>query len=248
MAAAIPSGGAGQTILQQLGVGIPMPFWTLKALTIFPVTGVLGLNHAAMNNQAVALLKAGSLLVSAITIAFLLPYYPWFLRKYIVLFSRLGPWFMFDIFEVLNANFMTHGFRLPLNITLEGLTHSKHTDGRWKLTTAMAASIMATFAASGVAVASYLPANIVPASISQNIALISGGSGVLLGGVALAALFMSKSPATGGFTPLPMTGGGLPPLSHFADKLLSSKDESYAFFAVLALIVLGGVVITASKS
>lgn len=245
MEAAIPSGGT-QSILQRLAEGISMPFWTLKVLTIFPVTGLIGLNHAAMQNQPMAMLKAGSILLSAVIIQSLLPYYPSFLRKAIVVFSSLGPWFMFDIFEVLNPNFLNHGFRLPLNITLEGVTPLKPTNGEWKLTNGMAATIAAAFAASGIAIAGLMPANIVPASVSQNITYFLGGAVVLLAGVAIADNFMAKSPIA---SVMPkMTGGGLPPLSHFADKLLTSKDESYAFFAVLALIVMGGLVTAAFKT
>ena len=246
MEAAIPSGGAGKSILQQLAEGITMPFWALKVLTIFPITGVIGLNHAAMHNQPLAILKAGSILISAILIQSLIPYYPWFLRKAIVIFSALGPWFMFDIFEVLNPKFLNHGFRLPLNITLEGLTPLQPTDGKWKLNNGMAATIAATFAATGATIVGLMPANIIPASISQNITYFLGGAVVLLAGVAIADNVMAKSPLKAAVPK--MTGGGLPPLSHFADKLLISKDESYTFFGVLALVIMGGLITAASKT
>jgi len=238
--------GTSQTLFQQFAVGIPMPFWTLKVLTVLPPTGFIGLNHAAMGNQALAILKTGSVVLSVILVTILLPYYPDIMRKYIIYLSYFGPWFMFDILEVFNTGFQAHGFRLPLNITLEGLTANHATSGDWKLTTAMASAIIATFGVSGAVAASFIPADLVPASISNNIALASGGVGLALGGVALMAMLASSS----GTPPVKQSGGGsLPPLSDFADKLLKSKspDESYAFLSVLGLVVMGGMVMAWSK-
>jgi hypothetical protein len=263
---ASPSLGSNATlsILQKLANGIPMTKFSLILLAVIPFTGILGMNNAAMGNSSIALLKSSSFLISGGLITFMIKYYPWFLRRPILWFSMLGPWFIFDIFELFDTvKFNTLGFRLPLDIEIPGLTKEPpNQNGNWILTTPLALSISAALATSGVAIAKYIPANILPASIGTNIALFSGGAGLLcgIGAVVLAVSSSAPSPTLAAnplsspmvnpLTPFAVGGGssgggsakGLPPLSHFADKLLTSKDESYAFFAVLALVVMGGLV------
>lgn len=265
---ASPGLGSNTTlsILQKLANGIPMSKFSLILLAVIPFTGILGMNNAAMGNSSIALLKSSSFLISGGLISFMIQYYPWFLRRPILWFTMLGPWFIFDIFELFDTvKFNTLGFRLPFDIEIPGLTKEPpNQNGNWILTTPLALSIAAAFATSGVAIAKYIPANILPASIGTNIALFSGSAGLLCGiGAVVLAVSSSAPSATLAANPLssPMAnplvpfamGGGsgsksLPPLSHFADKLLTSKDESYAFFAVLALVVLGGVTTAAFKT
>ena len=161
---------------------------------------------------------------------------------------------------------------MPFNITLEGLTTSgKHTfndSSAWKLTSPLLTAILAAFATSGLVLANLIPPNIIPASVLNTISIASGGTGLALGGVALALMLSSAAPAavpaaahgggelpiiqTGGELPIIQTGGSvtLPPLSSFADKLIQAKspDESLAFLSVIVLIVLGGVFTAATKA
>jgi hypothetical protein len=241
--------GNKESIFQQLQNGIPMPFYSLKLLTLFPPTGMLGMNHAALGNQAMAIIKAGSAVILVILVTLLLPYYPRVLHKGIIWLSYFGPWFMFDILEVFSVGFNKHAFRMPLNIVIEGLTKEGPTTGAWKLTTPMATGITTALAASGVLIANLLPPSLVPASMSSNIALIAGGTGATLG-LATVALMMFSAPAPTAAPTLtsvvPQRGGGttsLPPLSSFADKLIQAKspDESLAFLATIALIIFGGI-------
>jgi len=237
------------SIIQRLTKGIPMSYLTLKVLTAFPPTGMLGMNHAALGNQALALIKAASVAVSILVVTFLSPYYPTWLASLFIGLSAFGPWFFFDILEVFNPSFSTKGFRVPLNITIEGLTEYKNPPyGSWKLTLPMGTAIMATLATSGVVLANYLPPSILPASSASMLSNVAGGTGFALGAVALGLMITSSSPAsvaTGAFTSAVPTqgGGGLPPLSSFADKLISAKspDESLAFLSTIAVIIMGGI-------
>jgi hypothetical protein len=241
----------GGSVLQRLATGIPMSFTTLKLLTVLPPTGMLGMNHAALGNQALALLKATSVAISIVLVTFLLPYYPYMLHQPIIWLSRFGPWFLFDILEVFNSSFSSHGFRIPLNITIEGLTPERGTDGKWILNTAMASAIMAALATSGVVIANYLPPSLVPASASSTLSTVAGGSGLALGVLAIGLMLTSSSSGTAAtqtLTPVvPQHGGGLPPLSSFADKLINAKspDESLAFLSTIAVIIVGGILTAA---
>jgi hypothetical protein len=244
---------------------IEMPFWTLKALTAFPPTGILGMNHAAMHNQALALLKAGSVAMSVLAVTYMLPYYPDYFHKPIIFLSCFGPWFMFDILELIfnEPHFKAHGFRLPLNFELEGLTAGKATTGQWELTPALAAGIMAALASCGLILANLIPPTLLPVSVSQNVSIVTGSAGLIFGGLALAAMFAtggSGSKAPPHSTTPPSTGGGdidikmvggasLPPLSQFADKLINAKspDESLAFLSIIGLVVMGGLFTAWSK-
>jgi hypothetical protein len=268
IAGAVTGKGTPPSLLQKLATGIDMPYWTLKLLTALPPTGMLGMNHAAMHNQPLAIMKAGSIALCILFITMFLPYYPLNLGRYIIYLSFFGPWFMFDILEVINSvPFKVHGFRLPLNITLEGLTTSKHTfndNQAWKLTTPLLTAILAAFTTSGLVLANLIPANIIPASITNTIAIASGSTGLALGGVALALMVTSATsavapaapaaPARGGSEPpIIQAGGGLatlPPLSSFADKIIQAKspDESLAFLSVIVLIVLGGIFTASTKA
>jgi hypothetical protein len=254
------------SFLQKLAKGISMGKYSLFLLTFIPFTGVLGMNHAAMGNSSFALLKSSSYLLSGAIISFMLPFYPWFLRTPIVWGTAFGLWWLFDILEFIDkATFDEVGFRLPLKMEIPGLKQDPpNKDGNWTLTTPLALSITAALATSGVAVANYIPANILPANIAQYMSLISVSTGVLLG---IGAIFLAvtttgatagalgpsavPNPLIMGSSFSPMVGGGdtLPPLSYFAGKLLKSKsaDESYAFFSVIALVILGGVATAWSK-
>jgi len=262
-----PVAGASQSFLQQLTTGIPMPYSTLKLLTAFPPTGMLGMNHAALGNQALAFIKAGSVAICILIVTLMLPYYPMQLRKPIVYLSYFGPWFMFDIFEVFNEiPFKRHGFRLPLNFNIEGLTKELPNDGKWKLTTAMLTAIGASLASYGLVITNLIPPSILPASASKYMSIVAGGAGITLGCVALGLMLSSSNSTTAPTTtahhapaahaahatpaahPAPAVhhGGGsvtLPPLSSFADKLIQAKspDESLAFLSTIALIVIGGI-------
>jgi hypothetical protein len=262
ISSAVTGNGTPPSLFQKLASGIDMPYWTLQLLTALPPTGILGMNHAAMHNQALAIIKAGSIAFSILLVTIFLPYYPAVISKYIIYLSFFGPWFMFDILEVFNSiPFKIHGFRIPLNITLEGLTNSgKQTfsdSSAWKLTTPLLTAILAAFATSGLVLANLIPQTIIPASVTNIISIASGGTGLALSGVALALMVSSAGvPVTqvGGEAPaVEQAGGGsatLPPLSSFADKLIQAKspDESLAFLSVIVLIVLGGVFTASTRA
>ena len=249
--AATPAGGAtGQSSwMQEIINGKQMPYITLAILTLLPPTGMIGLNHAAMNNQALAFMKASSAALSALGINFMSEYYPYHTRNAMLWLSYFGPWYMFDIIEVIDrAKFTKFGFKLPLNIEMKEL-FTPHTGdyGEWTLNTTMLSVILTACSSYLFLLNKFLPPGIIPSDLQENINVATGGVTVGFTAIAIITMLFSKAPVK---PPVPQAGGGsLPPLSHFADKLLKSKspDESYAFFSVIALIVFGGLATAWSK-
>lgn len=243
-----PVGASPLSTLQMLSNGIKVPYEGLVALTIIPPTGMIGLNHAAMNNQPVAFLKAASIPLCIMAITFLLPYYPAIpmLKQIVLALSYFGPWFMFDVMQILDrAKFKAHGFKFPLDIEVPVLLENKPTDGSWLLNTSLGAAIVAALSAYSAILINFLPSGLLSSDATKNIGYATGGLGAVFAVIAVGSMLTSKPAAP----PAVMKGGGLPSLSSFADKLLKSKspNESYAFLSILALVVLGGGVLAWSK-
>jgi hypothetical protein len=249
LAAAAGGTTAQPTWAQKLINGITIPYIGLVILTLLPPTGMIGLNHSVLNNQALAFMKAGSTAACLVVINFLLPYYPSYLRESMLWLSYFGPWYIFDIIQVINSvQFKKFGFKLPLNIEMKEL-FTPHTGeyGEWTLNTTTFSVILTACSSYLFLLNKLLPPGIIPSDIQANINVGTGGAAVGFTAVAIIAMLFSKPPVT---SEAPQTGGGsLPPLSEFADKLLKSKspDESYAFFSVIALIVFGGLATAWSK-
>jgi hypothetical protein len=259
--------------------------YAIRLLSMFPPTGLLGLNHVALGNTELALLKSGSLVLTTFLIISIKQYYPVFFMpvfRFLLPFLSLGPWYMFDFLESFNPNFNSNkGFRLP--ITLEAELDKYYADkykSTWTLTTPLIAGIFASCAGFIAVILQYVPTSMISPTYksymtygtggaSSALALFSGYSaltagastaastaGLLAGAGVPNVAATSTVPAT---TTVPvitvmkpsiggaMEGGGseLPPLSSFSKMLKSDtkkdKDESFAFLAILALVVLGGV-------
>lgn len=246
--AATAGASTGQsTFMQKLMNGITIPYIGLVILTLLPPTGMIGLNHSVLNNQALTFMKAGSTAVCLLVIKFMSPYYPYYLRESMEWLSYFGPWYIFDIIQVINSvEFKKFGFKLPLNIEMKEL-FTPHTGdyGEWTLNTTILSVIITACSSYLFLLNKFLPPGIIPSDLQANINLGTGGAAVGFTSVAIIAMLFSKPPVT-----TPQAGGGsLPPLSQFADKLLKSKspDESYAFFSVIALVVFGGLATAWSK-
>ena len=261
--AATKSSIAPISFLTQLQQGFPMPKIALIALTLFPPTGIIGLNWIAVGNSSIAFIKALSFVFITFTMIFLMPFFPAFIPyKIISIITLFGPWWAYDIIQVLDKTFDTEGFILPLPIKDLPAQGKLDENGKWKLTLPLGSMIIATIIASGIAIADY-----VPSSMQTYVTYASAGGGTLFTSIA-AISGLTSTPAstilgstTLGSTTLGSTttstllqGGGskeIPPLSAFVDQLrykkTKSTDEAFAFFSILGIIVLGGIATTVFK-
>ena len=165
-----------------------------------------------------------------------------------------------------------NGFRLPFNIDIIELnTPCVDKEASWLLTPSLISLIIATLSSAGFIIMNYIPASLIPPNVLQTVNYATSGTTAV--SVFLSFILNNSTPPVvnscnppsemlmsspviakgGGLPPLSsfskQTGGGLPPLSSFADKLLKSKssDESFAFFSVVGIILLGGFFIGWSK-
>jgi len=173
--------------------------------------------------------------------------------------------------DELGKDIFKNGFRLPFNIDITELnTPCIDKDASWLLTPSLISLIIGTFASAGFVIMNYIPASLIPPSVLQTSNYATGGT--TIASLLFSFILNSNTPpvvnscnppsemlqqpviTTGGALP-PLssfsnqTGGGLPPLSSFADTLLRSKssDESYAFFSIIGIVLLGGFFIGWSK-
>lgn len=250
---ALSSLSSGGSFLSYLQGGINMPKIALIALTLFPPTGIIGLNWIAVGNSPIAFIKAISFVIISFAIIFLTPFYPFFAPyKVISALTLFGPWYAYDVLQILDKSFDEDGFTLP--IPIEGLPAQGKldADGKWKLTLPLGSMIVATLLASGFAIADYLPN-----SMQTYFKYASAGGGTLFTGIAAVSGLTSTTPVGGGVTPSTTTvlqGGGsrdLPPLSTFINKLrykkTKSASEALAFFSILGIIVFGGIITNVFK-
>ena len=93
--------------LQTLLTGIPLSgmagYVTLMILTVFPITGVAGLNLVAVNQPLNAFFKLFSVGISILLMVFIAPFLPLSLQqsKWLTVLAGLGPWYMFDIIQMI---------------------------------------------------------------------------------------------------------------------------------------------------
>lgn len=249
---ALSSLSSGGSFLSSLKDGITMPKIALIALTLFPPTGIIGLNWVAVGNSPMAFIKAMSFVIITFAIIFLTPFYPFFIPyKAISALTLFGPWYAYDVLQILDKSFDEDGFTLPIPIKDLPAQGKLDADGKWKLTLPLGSMIVATLLASGFAIADYLPN-----SMQTYFKYASAGGGTLFTGIA-AVSGLTSTTSGGGPTPSTTTllqGGGsrdLPPLSTFIDKLRYKKtktaSEALAFFSILGIIVFGGIITNVFK-
>jgi len=251
----IPSTGLG--VLQGLLTGFQLKgmigYVTLLMLTIFPITGLAGLNLVAVGQPLNAFLKVFSIGASLILMTILSPYMPIFLQgPYLNWLAAIGPWYMFDVIQMLHyAEFNANGFE-PI-IPIPYLPSGGGKGSAWLLNITFLNILFATIAASGQVLAFALPTFTI-----GGVSLASIGNYVSIGGASLLGASFLGSIAATSFAPAlgstkPLTGGGLPPLSSFVDKLNSEQlqqggGSDKSFLMVLGLITLIGLTLGLARS
>jgi hypothetical protein len=252
----IPSTGLG--VLQGLLTGYQLKgmigYVTLMILTVFPITGLTGLNLVAVGQPLNAFLKVTSIGASLIIMTFLSPYLPIFIQgSYLNLLAAVGPWYMFDVIQMLHyAEFNANGFE-PI-IPIPYLPSGGGKGSAWMLNITFLNILFATIAASGQVLAFALPTfTIGGVSLASIGNLVSIGGASLLGASFLGSVVASSfAPALG--TAKPLMGGGLPPLSSFVDKLNSEQQQQgggksdKSFLMILGLVTLIGLTLGFARS
>jgi len=253
-------------ILQGLLTGFPLSgtlgYVTLLILTVFPITGIAGINLVAVGQPLNAFLKVSSVAISLLIMTFLTPYLPIFLQSsYLNWVAGIGPWYLFDILQMLHYNeFNAKGFEPILSIPL--LPSGGGKNSYWLLSATFLNILFVTILASGQVLPFIFPAfSIGGVSIGSIGNVVSIGGASLLGASFLGSVIASSfapsiaSPAALASLKLAGTGllqgGGLPPLSSFADTLNatqtgggSSKDMSKPdkiFLSVIGLVTVIGI-------
>jgi hypothetical protein len=247
------------TPFQQFAAGgMRMEKFTLILLTLFPPTGLAGLNLQALQNTAGTLLKVGSYLVSTLWAIRLMSIYPGVLTSLLGAALFLGPWFIFDCMEILmNPDFEKQGFRSPLPIP--GYPPPKPTDGSWLLTPTLVSIILAllpSYALGATGIVNQFFPGAVSGDTQKYMGYAVGGTAVL--GAAFSMFSANKAPvAPIGGTAVPQLGGSrraeLPPLSSFAKGLMRSTspeafEESKVFLGLLGVIVTGGIALSMARN
>lgn len=254
---AAASSVAPATPFQQfLTGGIRMEKITLILLTLFPATGLAGLNLQAVQNTTGALLKVASYLVSSLYAIRLMRVYPGVLTKILSAALFLGPWFVFDCLEILvKPDFEKEGFRPPIPIT--GYPPAAPTDGSWILTPTLVSVITALLPAYALGstgiLNSFFP-GLVGGDTQKYIGYAMGGTAVLGAGFAMFAANKAPAPAPAALpAPLVSQAGGGKPLSAFAKEMMRSASpqafqESKAFLGLLGFVVAGGIALGIARN
>jgi hypothetical protein len=258
---AIPSLPTGATVPKNLfQMELPMGLLPLQLLTAFPPTGLAGLNWFAVGQPITGILKLLTYGVGILYGILFQTVFPGTLSNGTSFLMKLGPWYLFDAIQaLLDPAFKDNGFQAP--IPIEGLPVGGGVDGKWTLTAPLIAMIVATLAASGIAVAQLLPPGTLDPNTMKIVNYATTGGGVLLGGIGLVGAFMMAKPTTAATVrgssgqassflssleptaaeePMPPQTGGsrrgmLPPLSTFADKLAAESDPVYTYQALTFL-------------
>jgi hypothetical protein len=259
--AAAPAATGPPTLVQQMMMGgFPMEKFTLIALTLFPPTGIAGLNLQAVQNTVGALLKVGSYVFTSLYAIRLMAMYPGVITKALSAALFLGPWYLYDSMNILfNPDFSREGFQPP--VPIPGYPPPAPTDGRWLLTPILLSLIAATLPAGALGLSGivnqFSPGAITGDTQKYMSYAVAGTAGL---GVLFSLFSANKAPATGTATPVipaipSMTGGGrsLPPLSSFAKDLMRSTSpqafqESLSFLGILGIIVGGGILLSITRN
>ena len=238
-AAAVPGiGGVAGTgmmgTMQKLLTGFPLSgtlgYLTLMFLTVFPITGIAGLNLVAAGQPITAFLKFSSVAISVILMTFLAPYLPLIIQgTWMTWLAGIGPWYIFDVIQMMDhTDFMVNGFRSMIPIAIIPSGGGK--EGAWMLTSTFINLFLATIAGSGQLLPALFPNTTIGGVSTKTIGnSISIGGGSALGVSALASLAaVAFAPAAVGAGAVGMgavthMGGGpttpLPPLSKFIETL-----------------------------
>ena len=233
--AAVPAAPTGMVgFFQSLLTGFPLSgmlgYITLLFLTIFPVTGVVGLNLVAVGEPITAFLKLGSVGISLLIMTFLAPYLPLFLQgPWMTWITGLGPWYIFDILQIIEfSDFNKNGFVSLIPIAPSGGGKGS----AWRLTSTFVNLFLATIAASGQIIPAIFPnasiGNVSFSSIGNWTSIVSGSAlGIsAVGSLAAVALGPSIAPTSIIAALAPAVGGasGLPPLSEMMNTM--TRPES----------------------
>ena len=243
-----------------LNNGIPMPKFVLFLLTIFPPTGIIGLNLSAINNVVGTIMKALSYGIGILWGMYFYRLYPSTISKVISILMFIGPWYLFDIISILDNPFI--GFRSPIIIPgypeISEYKDIANPDGTWTLSPTLLGIIMTTIPAGiagGTGIASYFSPSSVSDDTKKYINYTTIGMGALIGGIGLYSMFQTPATAAAA-APLVQGGGGrsrVPSLSEIAKDLARPIDarnnaESQSFLGILAIVFLGGLAIAVTRS
>ena len=253
--------------LQTLLTGIPLSgmagYVTLMILTVFPITGVAGLNLVAVNQPLNAFFKLFSVGISVLLMVFIAPFLPLYIQqsKWLTVIAGLGPWYMFDIIQMLlYTDFQSQGFKpiFPLPFASSGGTKNSS----WNLTSTFVNLFLVTIAGSAQVLKAIVP-DIISPSVGNWISIASGSLlGVsALGSLAAVVFGPTAAPLAamvGGANSLPTLSEGnrLPPLSEFIDKIGTDTQEGGSgimgadrmFLSVLAFVAVTGIALGFARS
>ena len=237
--------------LQQglLSGGMPMGKLTLGVLTLFPPTGYAGLNLIGVGAHIAGMAKAASYALGLAVIAATRFLYPPFAAKmveYVLMFAP--PWYVLDILQItFDPEFNSRGFRAPFDVTEFGLT-GKGIEGKWLLTGSLLSLILAVLVATGFGVILTFFPGFATSDAGKYTQYGTLGATALLAVGGIGASFMSGS--TAAVPPPVQAGGGLPPLSSFAKKMMKSdtNHDSVTFLGILGMVVVGGITLAFLRS
>jgi len=242
--------------------GVQMPKFVLVLLTMFPPTGIVGLNLNAVENIVGMIIKSLSYGVGILWGMYFNRVYPSTVSNIISILMFIGPWFLFDIFTILDSKFL--GFKPPISIPgyqpLSGYPGVER-GATWKLSPALMGLIATTIPA-GIAgatgIANYYSPNAVSSDTQKYISYGTIGVAALVGGFSLFSLFRTPAAAAvapPSVLPPPLQGGGsrAPSLSQIARELsrpihARGNTESQSFVGILAIVFLGGLAIAVTRA
>ena len=247
--------------------GMPMGKLSLQFLTVFPPTGLTGLNLAAAGMAIPAMAKAAVFGFGAVLALITKAYYAEFAAQMVTfLMILLPPWYIFDCIQILlDPQFNEKGFQPP--IPLEEIQMGGGKEGKWNLTPSTGSLILAALGATGLGIVAKFFPGITAEGSGKTTQTAMIGSTAVLGLVGLAGTMMSSNPITvakkendqeGGATTehtLQSGGGGtpLPPLSSFANQMrgggakhIGTQDptKGTTFLGILGMVIVGGLTLS----
>jgi hypothetical protein len=247
--------------------GIPVPKIVLTLLTIFPPTGITGLNLYAVNNVVGNIIKSLSYGVGILWGMYFNRMYPSTISTIISALMFLGPWYIFDIITILDNK--SKGFESPIPISgyPDLSPYPDDGTGRWNMSPALISLILTAIPAGiagGTGIANFYSPNAVSGDTQKYIGYATIATGGLLGAMSLygATRTPASVPSTStlptaapSVNPLQLGGGRsrVPSLSQIARDLVRPIDaknsaESKSFLGILAIVFLGGIAIAVTRS